>query len=91
MGTRRYRDIDSSTLRSSWHRLSNGEDDDDSSPSASSPQRPLPQPLVNGSDNDEEDAVVYDDACCMYAMCASETSSCRLLPLRDAGPAGGAG
>lgn len=83
--TRRYRHIDSSTLRSSWHKLSNGP-----SSSSSSPQRPL-QPSIhvgdNGNDNDnDEDEEEYNDACCMYAICASETSSCRLLlfplPLR---------
>jgi len=78
----------------SWHKLSNGDDDDTTtpsspppspSPSPSPPQRPqLPFVHVvddNGNDN-EEDEDEDNEACCMYAMCASETSSCRLLPLR---------
>jgi hypothetical protein len=82
----RYRDIDSSTLRNSWHKLSNAGDDDISSLSPSSLRHPLLLSIHgddNGRDNDEEDENI--DACCMYAMCASETSSWRLLllPLRD--------
>jgi hypothetical protein len=88
----RYRDIDSSTLRNSWHKLSNAgdddDDDDDTSPSLfpSSLQPPLQLSIHgddNGRDNDEEDENI--DTCSMYAMCASETNSCRLLllPLRD--------
>jgi hypothetical protein len=86
----RYRDIDSSTLRNSWHKLSNAGDDDDTSTSPSLSPPSLQHPLLlsihgddNGRDNDEEDENI--DACCMYAMCASETSSWRLLllPLRD--------
>jgi hypothetical protein len=92
----RYWDIDSSTLRNSWHKFSNAgdDDDDDDDTSASLSPSSLQHPLLlsihgddNGSDSDEEDEDEDEnvDACCMYAMCASETSSCRLLflPLRD--------
>lgn len=87
----RYRDIDSSTLRNSWHKLSNAgdDDDDDDDPSPSSLQHPLLLSVHgddNGRDNEEEDEEDENiDTCCMYATCASETSSWRLLllPLRD--------
>jgi len=74
----RYRDIDSSTLRNSWHKLSNASDGDDISPSPS-PQLLSVHVADNGSDSEEEDEDEDVDACRMYAMCASETSSCRLL------------
>jgi hypothetical protein len=88
----RYRDIESSTLRNSWHKLSNAGDDDDgdNSPSPSSLQHPLLLSIHgddNGRDNDEEEDEEdeYIVTSCMYATCASEISSCRLLflPLRD--------
>jgi hypothetical protein len=62
----RYRDIESSTLRNPWHKLSNAGDDDgdddDTSPSPSPPTSSLQHPLLlsihgedNGRDKDEED------------------------------------
>jgi hypothetical protein len=61
--SKRYRDIDSSTLRNSWHKLSNAgddDDDDDTSPFLS-PSSLQHRSLLsvhgddNGRDNDEED------------------------------------
>ena len=83
--------MNSSTLCNSWHKLSNG---DSSGLALSSTDDDDDNEVEEESDDKDEveadgerDAALRSCCCacvvrsciCMYAMCASETSSCRLL------------